>query len=405
MQKDAPPRELGILFERNPVPMLVADIETMDIVEANQAALRQYGYARDEFLGMNLAQIRPPEDVPLLARAFARAGGGGVMARGEFRHTRRDGTVMDVEVSTEDLVFDGRPSRLIVAVDVTARKQAAHRLERLQSVTAALSQAWTTEQVADAVVGRGVDALGARSGALAMLGADGGLHLVKGIGYPREALERYRRIPLDTPFPLSDAVREGVPIFLAGAEERAARYPHLAELRQTNGQGPMAAVPLLHDGRTVGVLGLNFPDGAVLGDDERAFIGTLAQQCSQALARVQAHEAAEMERRRLAAVLDAIPIGVWIADAAGAVTHVNEAAGGIFGEAPLSPGIDEYGDYRGWWPETGLPVQPREWALARAITQGEVTVGELLEIERADGSRGFILNSAAPIRDTGGELA
>jgi PAS domain S-box-containing protein len=403
MQKDAPPRELGILFERNPVPMLVADIETLNIVEANQAALRQYGYSRDEFLGMNLAQIRPAEDVPLLARTFAPTGEG-VMARGSFRHTRRDGGVLDVEVSTEDLVFGGRPSRLIVAVDVTAQKQAAHRLERLQSVTAALSQAWTTEQVADAVVGRGVDALGARSGALAMLGADGELHLVKGIGYPREALERYRRIPLDTPFPLSDAVREGEPIFLAGAEERAARYPHLAELRQTNGQGPMAAVPLLHDGRTVGVLGLNFPDGAALGDDERAFVRTLAQQCSQALARVQAHEAAEMERRRLAAVLDAIPIGVWIADGAGAVTHVNDAAGGIFGEAPLSPGIDAYGDYRGWWPETGLPVQPREWALARAITQGEVTVGELLEIERADGSRGFILNSAAPIRDGGGEL-
>lgn len=170
MQKDAPPRELGILFERNPVPMLVTDIETMAIVEANQAAQRQYGYPRDEFLGMNLDQIRPAEDVPLLARTFSPTGDG-VMARGEFRHTRRDGSVIDVEVSTEDLLFGGRPSRLIVAVDVTARKQAAHRLERLQSVTAALSQAWTTEEVADAVVGRGVDALGARSGAQERAGA------------------------------------------------------------------------------------------------------------------------------------------------------------------------------------------------------------------------------------------
>jgi PAS domain S-box-containing protein len=166
----------------------------------------------------------------------------------------------------------------------------------------------------------------------------------------------------------------------------------------------MAAVPLLHDGRTVGVMGLNFPEGAALGDDERTFILTLAQQCSQALARVQAHEAAEMERRRLAAVLHALPVGVWISDATGALTHANQAAEGIFGEAPLSPEIDAYGDYRGWWPDTGEPVQPREWALARAITSGEVTVGELLEIERTDGSRAFILNSAAPIRDGAGEL-
>ncbi|HEX2080560.1 MAG TPA: ATP-binding protein [Longimicrobium sp.] len=329
--------EPGILFARNPVPMWVFDPLTLRILAVNQAAERQYGYSADEFLRLTLTDLRPPEEMERLHAALRRAAeSGAVVGRGEARHRRRDGTLLEVEVTTQDIVFRGEPARVAVAVDVTGRARAARRLEALQAVTARLATALTPGEVADAVVGEGVRVLGAHSGSVALLdAARQEVEVVGAVGYPAEALERFRRIPLSAAFPLTDAVRQPEPVFLADAAARDARYPHLAELRRANGGGPMAAVPLLLDGSAIGALGLNFPEDFVLDDEERAFVLSLARQCAQALHRARLYE--EERHSRLAAErLQALTEGF-----SGALTVAQ------VGEVAMRQGVAALGAYAG----------------------------------------------------------
>jgi PAS domain S-box-containing protein len=305
--------DLGILFERNPLAMWLFDRETLRILAVNDAAVAEYGYSREEFLSLTVEQIPSPEELLRLRAALA-GPADGRLQQGERRHLRRDGTLLDVEVATQDLALRGRPVRLVMAMNVTARRRAADRLALLHSVTSALGEAITPDEVARVVVDRGVAALGAQSGAFAILDRSGSaLEVVRAVGYPAEIVERFRHLPLDAAFPLADAAREALPIFLDREADRAARYPHLAEIRRSNGAGPMAAVPVLIAGRAIGALGLNFPHGAALGEEERAAILNLAQQSAQALHRTRlfqeerrSREAAERLQALTAALSQAV---------------------------------------------------------------------------------------------------
>ena len=133
-------------------------------------------------------------------------------------------------------------------------------------------------------------------------------------------------------------------------------------------------------------------------------IATLSDRTSERLAARAERDAlvaADTDRRRLQATLEALPVGVWLSDAAGAITHSNPAAATIWGgTAPLNA-ADGYAAYRGWT-STGASVAPEDWSLARTLRTGETIVGELFEIERFDGVRSHILIPSAPILDSDG---
>ena len=329
--------ELGILFALNPVPMWVFDPRTLRVLAVNQAAERQYGYSADEFLSLSIADLRPAEEVARLHRDLDRIRAApGVVSRGTYRHQRRDGSVLDVELTTQEIPFRGGTARVCMAVDVTDRTRTARRLEALHAVTARLSTALTPADVADAVVGEGVRVLGAHSGSVALLDPSRReLRVVRAIGYPPEVMERFGSLPLDAEFPLTDVVRAGEPLFLPDVAARAARYPALADLRRSNGGGAMAAVPLVVDGRPIGALGLNFPEGFALDGEDRAFVLSLAGQCAQALHRARLYE--EEQRSRLAAErLQALTEGF-----SGAVTPAE------VGDVAMRQGVAALGAYAG----------------------------------------------------------
>ncbi|MDP9370028.1 MAG: PAS domain S-box protein [Chloroflexota bacterium] len=122
-----------LLFEANPHPMWVHDMETLGFLAVNDAAVQHYGYTRDEFLSMTLLDIRPAEDRPaILARvAQLRQDPGGLDSAGIWRHRTKDGTLIDVEVTTHALDMDGRPARLALAHDITQQRQTTAERERL----------------------------------------------------------------------------------------------------------------------------------------------------------------------------------------------------------------------------------------------------------------------------------
>ncbi len=118
------------LFEHHPVPLWVVDEATLQFLAVNQTAIEHYGYSREEFLGMSLRDIRAPEDVPALENVFRQAGEAH-RTPGRWRHRRRDGSSITVEVTSHAISFAGRPARLALLQDVTARKHVEEERARL----------------------------------------------------------------------------------------------------------------------------------------------------------------------------------------------------------------------------------------------------------------------------------
>lgn len=90
-------------------------------------------------------------------------------------------------------------------------------------------------------------------------------------------------------------------------------------------------------------------------------------------------------------------------DQTGRITHGNPAGLRIWAGAKYV-GPAQFGEYRGWWANTGKPIAADEWAAARAITKGETSIEEVIDIECFDGSRKTILNSALPLRNDSGQV-
>ena len=107
------------LFEKNPVPAWVYHVDTLAFLDVNQAAIDHYGYSREEFLGLTLRDVRMPEEVDAIERSFA--------ARGEnhpqsgWRHRRKDGSVIYVELRSHTIELNSQQCRLVMANDVTER--------------------------------------------------------------------------------------------------------------------------------------------------------------------------------------------------------------------------------------------------------------------------------------------
>jgi PAS domain S-box-containing protein len=118
---------------------------------------------------------------------------------------------------------------------------------------------------------------------------------------------------------------------------------------------------------------------------------------------------AEAERRRLAALLEAAPVGIVMADAAGALVRVNAEHRRVWGNHPMTAELASYGEWQGWWADGserhGQPLLAGEWTLARALA-GEAAPRQVIEIASFDPPhlRRILLNSGAPIRNDAGDI-
>jgi two-component system cell cycle sensor histidine kinase/response regulator CckA len=116
------------LFQANPHPMWVYNMDTLAFLAVNDAAVEQYGFSKDEFMSMTLRDIRPREDIPALIQSVE-AAKLGTPRNMTWRHRKKDGTVIDVEVTGHQMEFEGRPAEVVMVDDITERKKAEAALE------------------------------------------------------------------------------------------------------------------------------------------------------------------------------------------------------------------------------------------------------------------------------------
>lgn len=116
-----------LLFESNPQPMWVYDLATLRFLAVNDAAVNHYGYSRAEFLDMSIMDIRPGDEVDML-RTYIASGNPELDHAGEWRHRKKNGDIINVEITSNRVNFAGRPAEFVLANDITERKKAEDAL-------------------------------------------------------------------------------------------------------------------------------------------------------------------------------------------------------------------------------------------------------------------------------------
>ncbi len=122
------------LFDTNPSPIWVYDLETLRVLAVNEAAILHYGYARDEFLAMTVKDIRPPEEIPALLERAAASKEGRIDHASRWRHRTRSGADIVVESTSQVVAFDGRRAKIVVINDVTERLRAEEQIRLAEKV-------------------------------------------------------------------------------------------------------------------------------------------------------------------------------------------------------------------------------------------------------------------------------
>jgi signal transduction histidine kinase len=230
--------------------------------------------------------------VPLLVRGAVI----GAIILGRRGHRRRFpasqlGLIEDLARRAALTVDNTRLFRESQAMRERARR-VVDRLRRLEGLTAALTAAITPAEVAHVVVDLGVEAFGASAGVLVVpVDDEPVLEIRRVVGYGEAEVLSWRRIPLDAPAPLAEAARTGAPVWIESSEARTTRYPGLGP---TSGRhAAWASVPMVTEGRVVGVLGLSFREARTHDDGEWELLRAVAQQGALALERSRLYEATE----------------------------------------------------------------------------------------------------------------
>lgn len=366
---------LGRFFARSPDAIVIGRLDGC-VVSANPAACDLFGYSESEFRALAPDALFDHDD-PRVAEALEERRRTGQF-RGRLACKGKDDRRLQAEVFTsrfEDESTDGDWIATSVR-DATERErhdvERGHLLADNQSLERRLEA--VLQQMPVAVFTIEADGrTGFNARAAELLGLSSAAS--------REASRQSGQVlQLDgAPLPLSEMF--SVRVLREGANVDAEEFL----IQRADG----TRVPIL-----VSASPIRDADGRIVGG-----IGV----CQDISDRSRIESALRASEHLLSSTFELLPMGVWIADSTGTLVRANSAAIRIWGGARWV-GPEQFSQYRGWWADTGKLVQPDDWALARALRQGETSLGEVIRIECFDGSFKTIINSAIPLYGERGEI-
>ena len=140
------------LFDLSPLPMWVYEIETLKFLNVNEAAVKNYGYSRQEFLSMTIKDIRPQEDMPMLYASIDASRKNKGFNKGTFRHRKKNGKIFEVDIQSNTIDYDGKPARLVLASDISSQMEYIRAIEKQNLIMRDI--AWTQSHVVRAPLAR-----------------------------------------------------------------------------------------------------------------------------------------------------------------------------------------------------------------------------------------------------------
>ena len=343
-----------MLFDSTPLPMWVYDRETHSFLAVNEAAVRHYGYGRADFLAMRIEDLRPPEDVPALHRQIDSMSAG--HHSGTWRHRKKDGTLIAVEINGHDMAWGGRPAALVVAHDITERTRSEQAFAERTSVAElgteigfALTRGRTQPEIlqgcCEALV-RNLDAAFAR---------------IWTLNEPERMLELQASAGLYTQLDGTDSrivVGEGNIGLIASERQPRVTNAVLDDLGRDQDERPkgedmasFVGYPLLVQDRLVGVVAI-FSRQPVT-EFVRDALATVADSIAVAIERKRAEEALRLSEQRMRSLFETMNLIVVGLDAAGHVEYANPFLLALTGYSR-----DEMVDQD--WVERFLPVAQRQ---------------------------------------------
>ena len=130
-----------ILFYNNPFPMWIYEVDSYAFIEVNEAAIKHYGYTREEFLTMTIKDIRPPEEVEKLVAADRLTPDKTISSKNYWTHQKKNKEIIFVEITAHFIEFEGKRTKLILANDRTEQVLAQNELLKSNERYSFLSKA------------------------------------------------------------------------------------------------------------------------------------------------------------------------------------------------------------------------------------------------------------------------
>jgi PAS domain S-box-containing protein len=232
------------------------------------------------------------------------------------------------------------------------REEALARTEGLEQISAGLARAATSEEVAEVIFESVFTTLGASASALGIVNRDRSRIDILTTGFPEQVVDRYRYLEVDADMPGAACIREVSARWYESAQELLSDYPGMTDVIGDSLES-FFFVPLEVRGEALGHLAGYFPESRSFDDRDRAYIGTIAEQCALALARARLYEE-RSERAEASLVLDRVGEGIFRLDGEERITTWNQAAAGITGipaAEALGKRVEEV--FAEWKEETG----------------------------------------------------
>ena len=309
-----------LLFESNPHPMWVYDAEHLTFLAVNQVAIDRYGYSRDEFLRMSIMDIRPDEDVSAIKDKAKKDSQ--FLAAGVWKHRKKDGTTIDVEITSHSVEFSDRSARLVLANDVTERKRMEDERQAMFEIIQGVSATANLDELLK-IIHQSISKLVYAENCFVALHDDAS-------GLMHFPFWRDHHDSGPAPRPLgkgfsSYILRTGQPILLD--RELTEEFVQRGEVTKSGTtSASWLGVPLRTPARTIGVLVLqHYQDENAYSQRDLEFLMSVGGQVAMAIERKRTEEALQISEAQHRSIFDNATMGIYRSSADGKVIKANDA--------------------------------------------------------------------------------